>query len=263
MLACLTVADGGRVTVSDSRLVGADGSSVPFPCDGMSDTCRGVHDGPVVVDGPVVIGLAAPLVCDAISGQCLGSGGSLCSAGFPAPKCGYKSENGQDVETTKDCSSHPAKCSYTGTLDGGFANCEGCATGDGVCLVDCTCIAFCDKSSSVVAAEDRGVAGLYARQCGDSGLWLEAYTSQYGACVDLSTCEADTCTSDAAGTCASYSYGGAYCTCNHGYEGPHCETLTDYCPTDIRTVSSPSTMCPAYKPPSMRRLSASVGPLVP
>ena len=85
MLACLTVADGGRVTVSDSRLVGADGSSVPFPCDGMSGACRGVHDGAVVVDRPVVIEMAAPLVCDTSLGAAADCHWTASSAVGPAP----------------------------------------------------------------------------------------------------------------------------------------------------------------------------------
>ena len=70
----VSVSDGGSLTVGESQLVGADGSADPFPCDGnarMLLDCIGVHDGSVVVQGTSVINMAAPLVCDVETGECL------------------------------------------------------------------------------------------------------------------------------------------------------------------------------------------------
>eukprot|EP01051_Picozoa_sp_SAG22_P003849 SAG22_NODE_194_length_15610_cov_1280.270776_3_plen_148_part_00 len=46
----VSVAEGGSFTVGESQLVGADGGSDPFPCDGKLPTCAGAHDGSVVVE---------------------------------------------------------------------------------------------------------------------------------------------------------------------------------------------------------------------
>ena len=67
-ITALSVAEGGSLTVGDSQLVGADGSSDPFPCDGALPNCAGTHDGAVDVEGPSAINMAAPLVCDATTG---------------------------------------------------------------------------------------------------------------------------------------------------------------------------------------------------
>ena len=64
-----SVADGGSLTVGASQLVGADGSSRLFPCDGTLPDCAGEHDGSVVMQGPSTINMAAPLVC-AEGGSC-------------------------------------------------------------------------------------------------------------------------------------------------------------------------------------------------
>ena len=69
-ITAVSVAEGGRLTVGESQLVGADGSADPFPCDGTLPDCAGAHDGSVVVDGPSAINMAAPLVCDAETGAC-------------------------------------------------------------------------------------------------------------------------------------------------------------------------------------------------
>eukprot|EP01051_Picozoa_sp_SAG22_P013146 SAG22_NODE_1443_length_4412_cov_46.750058_3_plen_792_part_00 len=69
-ITAVAVAAGGSLTVGGSRLVGADGRVDPFPCDGTVPTCVGVHTGSVTVDGPAVVNTAAPLVCDAVSGEC-------------------------------------------------------------------------------------------------------------------------------------------------------------------------------------------------
>ena len=51
----VSVADGGSLTVGESQLVGVDGSSDPFPCDGTLPDCVGVHVGTVDVAGPAVM----------------------------------------------------------------------------------------------------------------------------------------------------------------------------------------------------------------
>eukprot|EP01051_Picozoa_sp_SAG22_P009903 SAG22_NODE_858_length_6831_cov_25.965538_7_plen_1155_part_01 len=70
-ITAVSVAEGGSMTVGGSQLVGADGSADPFPCDGTWPVCAEEHDGPVVVQGLAAITMAAPLVCDAETGECL------------------------------------------------------------------------------------------------------------------------------------------------------------------------------------------------
>lgn len=53
----VSVVDGGSLSVGDSQLVGADGSSDPFPCDGTLPNCAGVHVGTVDVAGPAAVTL--------------------------------------------------------------------------------------------------------------------------------------------------------------------------------------------------------------
>ena len=57
--------------VGESHLNKADGSVDPFPCDGTLPDCVGEHDGSVVVEGPSAVNMAAPLVCDVETGECL------------------------------------------------------------------------------------------------------------------------------------------------------------------------------------------------
>eukprot|EP01046_Picozoa_sp_COSAG06_P002710 COSAG06_NODE_98_length_24155_cov_29.681784_17_plen_151_part_00 len=72
-ITAVSVSDGGSMTVGESQLVGADGSSDPFPCDGTLPDCVSAHAGPGAVDvaGPASITLASPLVCDVGTGECL------------------------------------------------------------------------------------------------------------------------------------------------------------------------------------------------
>ena len=70
-ITAVSLSDGGSLTVSESQLVGADGSSNPFPCDGTLPDCAGAHAGSVVVEGPSAINMAAPLVCNTESGGCI------------------------------------------------------------------------------------------------------------------------------------------------------------------------------------------------
>eukprot|EP01051_Picozoa_sp_SAG22_P000797 SAG22_NODE_25_length_30107_cov_28.456412_18_plen_1854_part_00 len=69
-ITAVSVAEGGSLTVGESQLVGADGSTDPFPCDGRLPDCAGEHDGSVVVAGPSAINMAAPLVCDVETREC-------------------------------------------------------------------------------------------------------------------------------------------------------------------------------------------------
>ena len=69
-ITAVSVSEGGSLTVGESQLVGADGSSDRFPCEGTLPDCVGVHAGSVDVDGPAAITLASPLVCDMVTGAC-------------------------------------------------------------------------------------------------------------------------------------------------------------------------------------------------
>ena len=69
-ITAVSVSDGGSLTVGESQLVGVDGRSDPFPCDGTLPNCVHAHVGPVDVAGPVAITLGSPLVCDAPTGEC-------------------------------------------------------------------------------------------------------------------------------------------------------------------------------------------------
>eukprot|EP01052_Picozoa_sp_SAG31_P022664 SAG31_NODE_1814_length_7210_cov_12.878920_3_plen_1696_part_00 len=70
-ITAVSVAEGGIMTVGESQLVGADRSTDSFPCDGTLPDCVGEHAGSVVVEGPSVINMMAPLVCDVGTGVCL------------------------------------------------------------------------------------------------------------------------------------------------------------------------------------------------
>ena len=69
-ITAVSVSAGGNLTVGDSQLIAADGSSDPFPCNGTLPECAGAHDGLALVNGPAAITLASPLVCDAGTGEC-------------------------------------------------------------------------------------------------------------------------------------------------------------------------------------------------
>eukprot|EP01052_Picozoa_sp_SAG31_P022010 SAG31_NODE_1731_length_7420_cov_12.646914_2_plen_254_part_00 len=70
-ITAVSVAVGGSMTVGESHLIKVDGSVDPFPCDGTLPDCVGEHDGSVVVEGPSAVNMAAPLVCDVETGECL------------------------------------------------------------------------------------------------------------------------------------------------------------------------------------------------
>eukprot|EP01050_Picozoa_sp_SAG11_P013572 SAG11_NODE_1595_length_4611_cov_7.390957_2_plen_152_part_00 len=57
--------------MGESQLIKADGSTDPFSCDGTLPDCVGEHDGSVVLEGPSAINMAAPLVCDVETRECL------------------------------------------------------------------------------------------------------------------------------------------------------------------------------------------------
>ena len=85
-ITAVSVAEGGSLSVGESQLVGADGSTDPFPCDGTMPDCAGEHAGSVVVEGPSAVNMAAPLVCDVETGECLGD---MCLTGLV--DCGDRS----------------------------------------------------------------------------------------------------------------------------------------------------------------------------
>jgi hypothetical protein len=117
----VSVSENASLTVGGSQLVGADGGVDPFPCDATLPDCTGKHDGPVVVEGPLAIDMAAPLVCDVETGVCLsdlcfnvvdcGVGGTCVS---PHGTCtcskGYSGDN---------CETH--KCRSTSCTCGAYA----------------------------------------------------------------------------------------------------------------------------------------------
>ena len=70
-ITAVSVDEGGTVTVGESQLVHANGRADPFPCNGTLPTCASVHTGPVEMIGPALVTLAAPLVCDVMTGECL------------------------------------------------------------------------------------------------------------------------------------------------------------------------------------------------
>ena len=76
-ITAVSVSDSGSLTVGESQLVGAHGSSNPFPCDGTLPDCVGAHAGSVVAQGPLAINMASPLVCDTEFGTCLSVPASL------------------------------------------------------------------------------------------------------------------------------------------------------------------------------------------
>eukprot|EP01051_Picozoa_sp_SAG22_P024620 SAG22_NODE_6906_length_796_cov_1.639885_1_plen_242_part_01 len=87
-ITAVSVAEGGSFTVGESQLVGADGSADPFPCDGTLPDCAGEHTGSVVVEGPSAVNMAAPLVCDVETGECLAMPAALLAAGVTAEEFG-------------------------------------------------------------------------------------------------------------------------------------------------------------------------------
>ena len=62
---------GGSLNVSQSQLVHVDGRADPFPCNGTLPTCASVHTKPVEINGPAMVTLTSPLVCDPMTGECL------------------------------------------------------------------------------------------------------------------------------------------------------------------------------------------------
>eukprot|EP01052_Picozoa_sp_SAG31_P003911 SAG31_NODE_155_length_22130_cov_9.540098_12_plen_358_part_00 len=138
----VSVAVGGNMTVGESHLIKADGRVDPFLCDGTLPLCVGEHDGSVV-EGPSAVNMAAPLVCDVETGECLsdlcfvvdcGEHGTCVSPGGSCT-CG----GGWSGER---CEELPC-CSDGGTWD----NCTNCS--DGCCYADgcSSCASGCDGSA--------------------------------------------------------------------------------------------------------------------
>ena len=153
------VDDGGQFTVQGSMLLRADGTSDPFPCDGTLPDCAGEHAGSVVVDGPAVITLASPLVCDAATGECLSdlclANGLACVNGACAlhgsPTCvciGGPAGNGRWTGPT--CEVTPIQCCSTWCPQNGKGECawrgfSGAQAGDGVGCTAAACGHCCNN----------------------------------------------------------------------------------------------------------------------
>jgi hypothetical protein len=96
-----SVSEGGQLLVAESQLVHQRKqlptgnnevvNSDPFPCDGVVTTCTEVHEGSVVVEGPSVINMAAPLVCNVKTGECLSD---RCSDAILASRVEYQGTSG-------------------------------------------------------------------------------------------------------------------------------------------------------------------------
>ena len=118
-IAAVSVSDAGSLTVGESQLVGADGSSNPFPCDGTVPDCAGEHAEQVVVDGPAAITLASPLVCDTVTGECR-SGNAQCFAAYSTLNDAYRTISNADPRVASPGSGARGGCdSATGTGVGG------------------------------------------------------------------------------------------------------------------------------------------------
>eukprot|EP01052_Picozoa_sp_SAG31_P005162 SAG31_NODE_223_length_19859_cov_14.949899_9_plen_1578_part_00 len=99
----VSVAEGGSLTVGGSQLVGADESANPFPCDGTLPDCAGQHDGPVVVEGRAAVNMAAPLVCDVETGECLSMPVHLITAGVTSEQFAVGVTTGVDLSADAVC----------------------------------------------------------------------------------------------------------------------------------------------------------------
>jgi hypothetical protein len=171
-ITAVAVAEDGSLTVGDSQLVGDDGGADPFPCVGTLPDCAGEHDGSVVVEGPSVITMAVPLVCDAGTGECLSD---LCLTGIV--DCG---EHGTCVsplgtcECSKGysggrCGTHTC-CSERDGYEGcNCCNCNGATDsrwGSNIGFSLCCCIAgCCDNSAGWCDANHAGWDSTCDRDC--------------------------------------------------------------------------------------------------
>ena len=190
-ITAVSVSDGGSLNVSDSQLVGADGSSDPFPCDGTLPTCVEAHASPVVVDGLAAITLASPLVCDVGTGECLAdvclARGEVCAEEAPAwpvagsciqGRCVCEPSVGQDMATVGQ---------WAASSSGG--NLHVCLAGDAVTAVGTPCQnAGCSSTVTIAVGElalDCGKldAGTFCTvldrlEIGASGGWPSGWSPQ-------------------------------------------------------------------------------------
>eukprot|EP01051_Picozoa_sp_SAG22_P000775 SAG22_NODE_24_length_30194_cov_6.086327_8_plen_525_part_00 len=65
----VSVDDGGSLTAAASQLVSAN-FDVPLPCRGTHAQCTEPQEGVIEANGPLGISTTAPLVCDAVTGEC-------------------------------------------------------------------------------------------------------------------------------------------------------------------------------------------------
>ena len=142
-ITAVSVDAGGTITVGESQLVHADGRADPLPCNGTLPTCAGVHAGPVEVVGPAVITLASPLVCDALTGECIADLCALVDCGAhgtcvsPLGSCTCRDRyEGERCEALPCCSAGP----------GGSCNCH-CGSSGGSSCSGTGCSCYCGNAA--------------------------------------------------------------------------------------------------------------------
>ena len=134
-------------------MIKGDGREEPFPCDGTLPHCAREHDGSVVVQGPSAINMAAPLVCDmetreclsdlcALVDQCNEHGTCVSSVGIFTCSRGYSGDR---------CETHTC-CSNPGT-------CCGC-NGDNCCGPCCIAGGCCGGLSNTALCQHNGADGV-------------------------------------------------------------------------------------------------------
>jgi len=163
----VSVAAGGSLTVGASQLVGVDGSSAPFPCDGTLPDCAGAHVGSVDVAGPVAVTLASPLVCDVGTGECLSD---MCFV----VDCGDRGTCVSPLGTCDWCDPNPCLHSGTCVLDGSQ---EG---------YHCECVSRFTSAQEWVSAQPPNVAAYKGTvRMGQNEMWRGDHCEQFPCC---STC---------------------------------------------------------------------------
>jgi hypothetical protein len=126
-ITAVSVDEGGTLTVGQSQLVHADGRADPFPCNGTLPTCAEVRAGPVEVAGPAVVTLASPLVCDALTGECIAILPVDCAGSWSACTTACEAAAARTWTETAAQMGTGAAC----------AAASDCGSGDGACVL-CT-----------------------------------------------------------------------------------------------------------------------------
>eukprot|EP01051_Picozoa_sp_SAG22_P002430 SAG22_NODE_107_length_19899_cov_24.034141_7_plen_1894_part_00 len=177
-ITAVSVAEGGNMTVGESQLVDADGSVDPFPCDGTLPDCVGEHDGSVVVEGPSAINMAAPLVCDVETSECLsdlcfvvdcGVGGTCVS---PHGTCTCSNGYSGDRCEIHKCCSEPQGSDYCRSFSSSEDDCCTWSRWGGDENNHCVCCCNRQRGDShdgTIANCDRASPGWDVAQFGDGG----------------------------------------------------------------------------------------------